>query len=69
MSKHDTMPVDLDPETMWTLSDDRQVVRLALPALPLEGLAEPLRIHLDFESEAIDAMIERLAALRRQMRH
>lgn len=67
MSEHDTMPIETDAETMWTLTDDRQAVRLALPPLPLVDLPEPLRVHLDFEAEAIDAMIERLVALRRQM--
>jgi len=39
----------------------------ATALLPLVGLPEPLRVHMDFEGEAIDAMIERLVALRRQM--
>jgi hypothetical protein len=67
MTEHDTMPIETDPETMWSLTDDRQAVRLTVPPLPLVGLPEPLRVHLDFEAEAIDAMIERLVALRRQM--
>jgi hypothetical protein len=61
MSNYDMMPVETDAETMWTLTEDRQAVRLALPPLPLVGLPEPLRVHVDFEAEAIDAMIERLA--------
>jgi ATP-dependent DNA ligase len=35
--------------------------------LPLIGLPEPLRVHMDFEAKAIDAMIERLGGLRRQL--
>jgi hypothetical protein len=69
MSKHDMMPVETDPETMWALTDDRQAVRLTLPPLPLADLPEPLRVYLDFEGGAIDAMIERLGVLRRQMRN
>jgi hypothetical protein len=53
MSDHDMMSIETDPETMWTLSADRQAVRLALPPLPFVGLSEPLLVHLDFESEAI----------------
>jgi hypothetical protein len=67
MSEHDMMPIETDPETMWSLTEDRQAVRLTVPPLPLVGLPEPLRVHLDFEAEAIDAMIERLVFLRRQM--
>lgn len=67
MSEHDMMPIETDPETMWSLTEDRQAVRLTVPPLPLVGLPEPLSVHLDFEAEAIDAMIERLVFLRRQM--
>jgi hypothetical protein len=67
MSEHDMMPIETDPETMWSLTEDRQAVRLTVPPLPLVGLPEPLRVHLDFEAEAIDVMIERLVFLRRQM--
>ena len=64
----DMMAFEAEPEQMWTLSDDRELVRLALPALPLEGLPEPLRVHLDFSAEAIDEILERLTDLRSQMR-
>jgi hypothetical protein len=67
MSEHDMIPIETDPETMWALTEDRQAVRLTVPPLPLVGLPEPLCVHLDFEAEAIDAMIERLVLLRRQM--
>jgi hypothetical protein len=40
---------------------------LILPALPIEGLPEPLRIHLDFDVEALDEILNRLAVLRAQM--
>ena len=51
---------------MFTLLD-RETVRLQLPPLPVTGLAEPLRIHLDFDAESVDEMIERLTVLRAQM--
>ena len=63
------MPIETDPETMWALTADRQAVRLTVPPLPLVGLSEPLRVHLDFEADAIDVMIERLVTLRQQMAH
>jgi hypothetical protein len=68
MTVDDMMPFEAEPEQMWTLSDDRELVRLALPALPLEGLPEPLRVNLDFGAEAIDEILERLTDLRSQMR-
>lgn len=67
MSNDDMMPFEAETEQMWTLSDDREMVRLALPPLPLEGLPEPLRVHLDFTAEGIDQILDRLTFLRAQM--
>jgi hypothetical protein len=55
------------PEQMWTLSPDRRQVRMAVPLLSIEGMAEPLRLHLDFDAETADAILERLTVLRSQM--
>jgi hypothetical protein len=38
---------------MWTLGDDREIVRLALPALPIDGMPEPLQVRMDFDAEAV----------------
>ena len=67
MTTNDMMQFEAETEQMWTLSDDRELVRLALPALPLEGLPEPLRVHLDFTAEAVDEILERLTELRSRM--
>ena len=67
MSNDDMMPFEADPEQMWTLTDDRQTVRLAVPPLPLEGLPEPLRITLDFNADAVDEILQRLTELRERM--
>lgn len=67
MTTNDMMQFEAKPEQMWTLSDDRELVRLALPALPLEGLPEPLRVHLDFTADAVDEILERLTELRSRM--
>jgi hypothetical protein len=45
----------------------RRTVRLNLPPLPLAGLAQPLNVHLDFDSKTIDEMIDRLTVLRAKM--
>jgi hypothetical protein len=63
---NDAMSVDQGPAEMFTLLD-RETVRLQLPDLPVAGLAEPLRIHLDFDATAVDEMLERLTQLRAQM--
>jgi hypothetical protein len=68
MTIDDMMPFEAEPEQMWTLSDDRELVRLVLPPLPLEGLSVPLRVHLDFTADGIDEILERLSDLRSQMR-
>lgn len=60
------MLVEAD-QTMWTLSPDRTTVRLTPPALPLEGMAEPLKVHLEFDAGAVDAILEGLILLRGQM--
>lgn len=67
MDRKDMMPVEMSEETMWTLSSDRKTVRLALPPLPLAGMAEPIRAFMDFDAETVDAMLERLMVLRGRM--
>ena len=60
------MSVEAD-QTMWTLSPDRTTVRLTLPPLPLEGMAEPLKVHMEFDAGTVDAILEGLILLRGQM--
>ena len=67
MSQHDEMPFTIAPEEAWKLSGDRMSIRFHLPPLPIVGLPEPLRVHLDFDAEALDEMMDRLAVLRAQM--
>jgi hypothetical protein len=43
-------------------------VRLSLPPVVLEGLPKALKLHLDFDADAIDDIITRLSVLRIQMR-
>ena len=61
------MPVKASQATMWTLSEDRWLVRLAVPPLPIAGMPEPLAVYMDFDAKSVDAMIERLTVLRSQM--
>ena len=67
MDPKDMMPVEISDQTMWTLSSDRKRVRLALPPLPLAGMAEPICAVMDFDAATVDAMLERLTILRGQM--
>jgi hypothetical protein len=53
--------------TMWTLSADRKLVRLAVPQLRLASMLEPLDVYMDFDAKSVDAMLERLTTLRGQM--
>ena len=62
------MEADMPAERMWTLSDDLETVRLQLPPLPIDGIPEPLRVHLDFDAELVDEILQRLTLLRAQMR-
>ena len=61
------MLTEMAPELMWTISDDRESVRLQLPPLQIEGMPEPLRIHLDFDAEMVDEILKRLSVLRSEM--
>jgi hypothetical protein len=62
----DGMPVELSPAEMFSLLDP-ETVRFQLPTLPVIGMEEPLRIHMDFDAAAVDEMLERLTLLRAQM--
>ena len=55
-------------DEMLTLNPDQSSVRLVLPSLPLDGSQQPLAVVVDFDVEAVDAILERLTALRAQMR-
>lgn len=52
---------------MWTPSGDGETVRLQLPPLPIAGFPESLRIHLDFDAEMVDEILQRLSLLRAKM--
>jgi hypothetical protein len=62
----DNMPVNLSPAEMFTLLNP-QTVRLQLPPLPIAGISESLRIHLDFDAEMVNEILQRLTVLRSQM--
>jgi hypothetical protein len=68
MDRKDMMPIAADQETLWTLSDDRKMVRMALPPLPIAGMPEPIKVSMDFDAATVDAILERLTVLRSQMR-
>lgn len=59
--------LDMAPERMWTLTDDRGSVRLHLPPLRVADMPKPLRISLDFDAEMVDEVLQRLTVLRSQM--
>ena len=56
-----------DAREMFTLSADRKFIRMTVPGLPVAGLREPLKVSVDFDARALDAMLERLTILRAQM--
>jgi len=67
MHKEQMMRVRASQATMWTLNADRKTVRLAVPPLRFAGMPEPLAVYMDFDAVTVDAMLERLTILRRQM--
>jgi hypothetical protein len=42
------MPVEHDVQRMWQLAADGRSVRLSLASLPVTGLAQPIRVNIDF---------------------
>jgi hypothetical protein len=63
----ETMPLEIDPETVWTLSDDRKQVLMELPPLLLPGQDETILVRMRFDVEVIDGFLERLTSLRSMM--
>jgi hypothetical protein len=52
---------------MWRLSPDSRTIRLQLPPIQFAGIRQSIDIHLDFEAEAVDEILQRLTELRTQM--
>jgi hypothetical protein len=67
MDNEEIRPVRANQATMWTLSTDRKLVRLAVPLLRIVGFPKPLNVYMDFDAKTVDAMLERLTILRSQM--
>ena len=61
------MPVSVTQAEMWVLSADRQTVRFHIPPVRLAGRAEPLKLPLDCDAQAVDEVLERLTLLRSEM--
>jgi hypothetical protein len=61
------VPIETTQAQLWRLSPDRRSVRLRLPPLRLVGREKPVDIHLDFDAEAVDEILQRLTELRMQM--
>ena len=62
-----TMPIERAHSQRWTLSADQRIVRQQLPPINLPGVAKPVLVHLYFDAQAVDALLERLSVLRSQM--
>ncbi len=50
MVPDDMMPVAAEQDQLWTLSEDRRFVCMAVPPLPIEGLPEPAEVVMDFDA-------------------
>jgi hypothetical protein len=58
---------EIDPAQLFWLHDP-ETVRFRLPPLPIEGLPEPLNIHLDLDMETVEQVLERLTELHARMK-
>ena len=59
--------MELDSETMWTLSTDKTTLSLNMQVPAVGGLDEPLNVSVEFDPDSVDAMIEQLLSLRARM--
>lgn len=62
-----TMPLEIDPEGVWTLSENRMQVVMELPPLLLPGHDEAFIVRMRFDAKIIDGFLERLTSLRSMM--
>jgi hypothetical protein len=44
------MPVDPNLHAMWSLSEDRKMLRQALPPVRLAGKADAIKLFMDFDA-------------------
>ena len=61
------MPLEIDPERVWSLSDNGKQILMELPPLLLPGQDEAILVTMRFNAEIIDGFLERLTSLRSMM--
>lgn len=61
------MPLEIDPERVWTLSDNGKQILMELPPMLLPGHDETILVRMRFNAEIIDGFLERLTSLRSMM--
>jgi hypothetical protein len=61
------MPLKIDPERVWALSENRRQVLMELPPLLLPDQHETVIVRLRFDAETIDGFLQRLTLLRSRM--
>ena len=61
------MPLEIDPERVWSLSDNGKQILMELPPLLLPGHDEAILITMRFDAEIIDEFLQRLTSLRSMM--
>jgi len=65
--RRNSLPLDAAQAEMWTLAGDCRSVHMTLPSFPVDGMPEPLIVHVEFDTGTIDEMLQRLSVLRAQM--
>jgi hypothetical protein len=67
MSDDGRMPLGKGWAVTYEVSADQRRARMHLPPLQLAGVRKPLRIYMDLDAEAVDALLRQLAEIRAQM--
>jgi hypothetical protein len=60
----DMIRLEIDPERVWSLSDNGKQILMELPPLLLPGHDEAILVRMRFNAEIIDGFLERLTSLR-----
>jgi len=61
------VPIEAEQKQIGVLLPGRKKVRMMVPDLPIAGLSQPLRVHMDFDTGTVDQILDRLTILRSQM--
>ncbi len=67
MADVEPLVLELDPENMWMLAEDKKTLTLNIVIPAMAGLLEPLTVNIDFDYESARTMALQLVGLSMRM--